>query len=346
MKENYKAWAIDFDEFFKKTTDTERTRFFLSFVLLAPSGHNSQPWKFKIKDNIADIFFEKERLVTASDEEGRQTFVALGCLITNFSETVKAYGYTPIIKYNKDLSITNTSSLVQLSFIKESKNIQPNLVVLKSMTDRHTDRNKYNQKEFPDQLLKYISQLSDDSFLVSTVSDTIKRKILASYAVDAQIDIMEKFSFRNELSHFIKNTLSSSKYGMTGNTLCLPLFVSFFASKLISKINLSKITKKKDFSLLYKSTPSFLFISSKEDTPLAWIKSGELLENIWLESTKHLISCHPLAAIIQNKSFRQKLSEELKTDFYPNIFIRIGYSKANFFKIPSSPRFLVSDLII
>lgn len=346
MKENYKTWAIDFNEFFKKTTDAERMDFFLSFALLAPSGHNSQPWRFKIKDNTADIFWEKERLVMASDEEGRQSFVALGCLITNFSEAVKAYGYACTITYSDNLSITNTLPLVKLSFTKEADNIQPNIAILKSMTDRHSDRNKYSQKELPDQLLKFISQVSSESLLVSIVSDTPKKEILASYMVDAQIDVMDKPSFRNELSHFIKNTLSSSKYGMTCNTLGLPLLVSFFASKLIAKINMSKITKKQDFSLLYKFTPYFLFISSKEDTPLAWIKSGELLEKIWLESTKYLVSCHPLAAIIQHNLYRQKLSEELKTNFHPNVFIRIGYSKINFSKIPKSPRFLVSDLLI
>jgi len=346
MKENYKAWAINFDEFSKKTTDAERMAFFLSFALLAPSGHNTQPWKFKIENNTADIFFEKERLASSSDEGGRQMFVSLGCFITNFSEAIKAYGYTCTITYSKDLLITSNLPLVKFSFTKGNNTTKPDTIILKSMTDRHSDKNKYQQKELSSNLLKYISGLSDESFLVSIVSDTPKKEKLSSYIVNAQIDCMEKSSFRNELSHFIKNTLSSSKYGMTGNTLGLPLFVSFFASKLIAKVNLSKMTQKGDLSLLKKFTPYFLFISSKEDTPYAWIKSGELLQKIWLESTKYLVGCHPLAAIVQHKLYRQKLSEELKTDFHPNVFIRIGYSTIDFSKIPMSPRFMVSDLII
>ena len=42
------TWNITEDEFPKKGALPEKSSFILNYAILAPSGHNTQPWLFKI----------------------------------------------------------------------------------------------------------------------------------------------------------------------------------------------------------------------------------------------------------------------------------------------------------
>ncbi|MEK7193692.1 MAG: hypothetical protein AAB652_02780 [Patescibacteria group bacterium] len=53
MKSNYAPWAIDIVVFPKEGAIEDQLRFLLGFAILAPSGHNSQLWSFKIQALIS-----------------------------------------------------------------------------------------------------------------------------------------------------------------------------------------------------------------------------------------------------------------------------------------------------
>jgi len=47
MKANYAAWGIDVNSFPQDGGIEDQLRFLIGFAILAPSGHNSQPWGVK-----------------------------------------------------------------------------------------------------------------------------------------------------------------------------------------------------------------------------------------------------------------------------------------------------------
>ena len=55
MKANYKPWEVKIEDFHKQSTEADKLKFLLNFAVLAPSSHNSQPWKFGIKDRDAPL---------------------------------------------------------------------------------------------------------------------------------------------------------------------------------------------------------------------------------------------------------------------------------------------------
>ena len=53
------AWNVTEDEFPKKGALPEKISFILKYAILAPSGHNTQPWLFKILGyDIIEIYPE------------------------------------------------------------------------------------------------------------------------------------------------------------------------------------------------------------------------------------------------------------------------------------------------
>ncbi len=66
-----------------KATEAEM-RSFLEMAILAPSTHNSQPWKFRIDDSILYVSIDETRLLPEADVLRRDAYISLGCAIENF----------------------------------------------------------------------------------------------------------------------------------------------------------------------------------------------------------------------------------------------------------------------
>jgi len=65
----------------------------LEVAVHAPSGHNFQPWKFKIKDNVIHVFNIPDRDTTLYNFEQAGSYMAHGALIENILIASLATGY-------------------------------------------------------------------------------------------------------------------------------------------------------------------------------------------------------------------------------------------------------------
>jgi len=74
MQENYRAWDIVIDDFYKLQSLREKIRFLVRFAVLAPSSHNSQPWKFAVGEKEIVIQPDFNRALPVSDANHRQLF--------------------------------------------------------------------------------------------------------------------------------------------------------------------------------------------------------------------------------------------------------------------------------
>src|SRR3989344_3094210 len=83
MRSNYAPWDITIDDFWNLKTDSERFRFLIGFAILAPSTHNSQPWKFRIQDSTITILPDLHRTLPVSDPHNRHLYISLGCALEN-----------------------------------------------------------------------------------------------------------------------------------------------------------------------------------------------------------------------------------------------------------------------
>lgn len=334
-KTNYSPWKIKIQDFPNTQPLQEQIKFLLQFALLAPSGHNSQPWTFKLNSNKVEILIKQDRFLAQNDKQGRQSYISFGCLLENLLIAADYFGFQ-----NKIINFPYPDCIAIVEFVK-IRNItnQPEHLV-NSITKRSTDRGEYLAKK-PE--INILSNLQKNPYNVTvSIADNETKNALGKTMVEAGIQVMDNNNFREELSNFIKSNTTNSSYGMPGFTLGIPMPISFIASTLIKKINLSKISKSKDFNLLKKSTPLILVLSTRDDTKESWVESGKALENLWLKITKLGLSCSALAAAVQVPNYREEIKKILKINTNPQIILRCGYSKN---PITHSPRFLLSELI-
>lgn len=340
MAFNYRAWDVNIEDFSEQKSEEDKLRFLLRFAVLAPSGHNTQPWDFSIKGNEMSLWVNQERSLEGSDPDRHQLLIAFGCMIENLCIAAQYYGFEPKIVYSQDLYKSDLIARILLDVRGSNQDSFEGL--LSAIMRRRTNRGKYSNQILPASFTNQIKGYGDEDLKILLINDNSKRNDIADIVVDAQIEAMESPAFREELSHYIKSSFTKEHVGMPGFALEIPAPVSLFASRLIKRINLSKQTKKKDSALLKMHTPTFMIISTAKDDPEDRLKAGRVFERIWLTATAGGLSCSPFAGAIQSGQHATQLKKVLDIDFVPQVFSRIGFAKKG---VRHSPRFSADQLI-
>lgn len=339
MKENYASWAIGVKDFPENGDILDQLKFLIGFAVLAPSGHNSQPWEFAIEGNSIKVFVSKERSLEKSDPDLRQTLISIGCAIENLLTAATYYGFEAKLEYLPDIDKRIVASI---SFERKTNTKKNPEHLINFISKRNSNRGKYRLDSIPEIFKNEINKISNSEIEITLVENKQKRDLLSDIANKAQIEVMDRDSFREELSHYVKSNFTKSKTGMPGFTIGIPALISIFISKIIKRVNVSRKFAKQDVALLKKFTPAFLVISSKNDSKESWVKAGQLFEKAWLVATKHGLSCSVLAAGVQVGEYYKKVKEIIGTNNRPLIFSRLGFAKKNF---KHSPRLGTKDVM-
>jgi len=340
MKQNYRAWLIKIDDFYKNNLKQEQFKLLLNFAVLAPSSHNSQPWRFKASENTIEVHVESTRRLKESDKNDRQLFISLGCAIKNILIAGNYYGLHGEVKYFPNQE--NHDHAATIHFKKSIPDTSKNHLIF-SIPKRVTNRNKCMNKSAPELLLQKVKSLSTDNLRIDMMSDQQKKNQLADVAIEAGITAMEDDNFRKELSHYVKSNITSSPIGMPAFGMGIPAPISFIAPAMLKRINMNKKTRKKDKKLLKEHTPLFIVISTKEDNPITWMKTGQVYEEITLRATRDNLTTQPWAAPIQIREYYKEFQKILNIEFRPQFFCRMGYPIK---PTPHSPRLGADEVSI
>lgn len=363
---NYKAWEINEKNF--PQDSEEKLKFLINYAILAPSSHNTQPWLFKIitrkdaepfdktqgklyaeqrgnfhTDSLNQeihIYADFKRKLTYSDKEGRMLYIALGCALCNICVAADYFEMGYKIEYNEEV---NNFKNPALKIIFNQRPIANNKQLFSAITKRHSNRNKYKDKPVPEEYLKEFRNYNKEQDLkINFISDENLKNKIAEISSEAMGKVMSDGNFRKELAFWLRNNLTKKFDGMPGNGHNMSLFISLFAPHILRNINVSRVEAKKERRKI-RNLPVIGIISSRENNPLLWIKTGELLEKILFCAASKNIDFVIRVASIEVPEAREKLKQALNIDFMPQILFGLGYAGK---EAPLSPRRPLEDFII
>lgn len=337
---NYKAWDVNIDDFKKITYKEDKIKFLLNFAVLSPSSHNSQPWKFSIKNNSLSVYIDPLKKLKVGDKDNRLLFISMGCVIANITIAADYYGLLPIVRYLPDHDKECLVAIITFNETVPQKEPKEHLIF--SIPKRSVNRGKY-KNELPSGLfLENIKSLSEDNLKIHFIVDSEERDTIADAVVHSSIDIMENKEFRKELYHYIKNNLTKSKIGIPAFGMGIPTILSLVTPLLVKYFNMDKFSKNTYKKLLKKHTSLFMIISTKHDKEVDWIKTGEIYQNIALTAEQYKLKTAVWGAPVLLEKYYKKIQKVLKTDYRPQMFFRVGYPQKH---QPHSPRLSVSDVL-
>ncbi|MCK7467113.1 MAG: hypothetical protein MZU91_02475 [Desulfosudis oleivorans] len=145
------------------------------YATLAPSGHNTQPWKFSIKDNSLVIYPDYSRRLQVVDPDDHDLFISLGCALENFIIAASHMGYSAKVEY---FPPTEEKDCIKVTINKDMVKIDPAL--FNAIPNRQATRSKYDGHPIPPEDLEKLKQVSHQdkvSFILFTEQREIERII-------------------------------------------------------------------------------------------------------------------------------------------------------------------------
>lgn len=103
----------------------------------APSGHNTQPWLFRVQKDRIQILPDMSKSLPAVDPDNRELFISLGCATENLCIAAEA---KDMLRYRFFRIGEITVLLSEASMIKETSGL------IEEISVRQTNRGIYSGK--------------------------------------------------------------------------------------------------------------------------------------------------------------------------------------------------------
>lgn len=314
------VWNIKASEFPYNGKIENKVKFLLRYAILAPSGHNTQPWKFRFENNILLIMPDFSRNRPAVDPDNRELFISLGCAVKNFEIAADYFG----VMYEKKYLGEN----IEFSFVdgqRESKNE----TLFESILKRSTNRGDYEMKRLPSEVLDKVRDLK-----ATVVTDEETKQKIAEIAYASNKVWYKSKQLVEELDYWLSDDIESGNDGVPTGMLNL-YKIAVDLKQFLSKDSLEAENKALREKKLAMDAPAIIVVSSKLEDIESWIKAGEKYEQISLSLASKGISNGFFNTIIELNTQRKKLENVLGGNTKPQLIMRAGYAKE---EAPKSPR--------
>lgn len=314
--------------------------FMIEQATKAPSGHNTQPWLFRINENSIEIHPDSTKTLPVVDSDQREMFVSLGCAAENLCIAAISRGYRPTVSISAKGIITlqpaRTATPVEATGLAEQ------------ISKRQTNRRVYNGTLIPDETMRELLAVkrAGDTSLHCWPKGSEEFRKLHSYIMQGNEIQMNDLSFKKELKSWMR--FNREQVRKTGDGLSYSVFgAPNLPARLSCFIMGSCLTAKRQNSSDRKkiaSSSHFILFTAPTNTPEAWIQLGRTLERFLLHATRAGIA----TAFTNQPCELQVLSDKMQQEIaglqtrIPVVLLRLGYAAP----MPYSPRKEVAKIII
>ena len=303
----------------------------------APSLHNSQPWRFRLRPNVIELHADLDRKLPVADPDGRELRLACGAALFNLRLVLHGLGIRPIVTMFPD-----PAQPALLAAIRHGGHKPPTphqLRLLQAIPTRHT-----NRRPFADVAVSPAEQhalrqaaLEEGSWL-QVVEDPTQRRTLQELAARAHRTQLADPAFVAELARWT-GTDADRRDGVptsTGGPRPAPqdrwTLRDFTAGTGPERL------PGKDF----EHEPSIAVLTPHLPGPEADLRAGQALQRVLLTATAHGLAVSFVSQLVEVAPVREQLRRLIGATRPPLAVVRIGRG----YPVPATPRRNLADLVI
>jgi hypothetical protein len=313
----------------------------ISYAIKAPSGHNTQPWKFKILDKAIEVYPNFDHSLPVVDSSNRELYISLGCAVENLCIAAEVKGYLAVP------SICKTNNNTYYIHIEMTPQAPAFNSLFESIDKRQTNRSIYSYKPISPDTLKVIRYMPDETgvhHFVYINGDTVYRS-LSDYIYQGNTIQMSDKLFKNELLSWIrfnprqvKKTMNGLSYKVMGSP-STPSFMGKMLVRCFLKPGKQNAADKQKL----ESSSCFVLFTTSHNTPEEWIMAGRSLERMLLKTTSLNMANGFMNQPCEIPELAARMQAQLPINHeHPTILIRLGYAQS----MPYSPRKSVEEVIM
>ena len=148
-------WAVEEGDNPKDGSLPDRLRFLVRYALLAPSSHNTQPWRFHVAENRVDLFMDMDRWLKVADADQREIHVSIGCALESLLVAAEHFGLGHGTDYLPDPANPRLAATVRFRAEGRAAPERP-ARLFPMLPVRHTNHGEYDGRPIPPGVLEQL----------------------------------------------------------------------------------------------------------------------------------------------------------------------------------------------
>jgi nitroreductase len=333
-------WDVGEADFPTTGPPAAQLRFLLQYAVLAPSGHNSQPWLFKIDGDTVELYADRSRALPVVDPYDRELTISCGAALLHLRLALHHFGYTGTVFPFPDLDDPDLLARVRLGKSEEANAGEHAL--FSAITMRRTNRQAFEQREVPASVLVALQEMAHvEGTWFCVVQDEYDRNAVADLVALADRMQWTDTHFRRELAAWTRPKQGQRRDGIPGYALSLGDLASYVGPVLARTFDVGNGQAAKDRQLAAGS-PVLAVLGTDVDTAYDWLMAGQALERILLYACSQGIWASFLNQPIEVPQIRLMLHNLIEQVGFPQLLLRMGYGS----EVPPTPRRSVNEVIL
>jgi nitroreductase len=320
-------WTTRDEDFPVNGTDTEQLRFLVRYAVLAPSGHNTQPWLFRVGEGHLDLRADRRRALMVVDPNDRELTISCGAALGHLALAARYSGRVLDIDTYPDKSDPDLLARVRLGAQAEATREERALFA--AIPQRRTTRRGYEDRPLSDALCgACVAAAAGEGAKLTLVADADRRARIADLVAEGGRIQFGDPRFRTELAAWVRSRRSKRGDGISGEAFGMPDVLSFLGAAVVRTFDIGNGVAAGDRQKVMEPCAVLAVLSTSADDPSEWLRAGQALSRVLLTITAAGATAAYLNQPIEVATLRPRLCEALALDGFPQLLLRVGYAPA------------------
>lgn len=333
-------WAVAEAAYPHGAVAQARVRFLLRYAILAPSGHNTQPWLFRAIGDAVELRADRTRALPVVDPDDREMIVSCGAALATLRIAAEHFGHSPDVELLPDPG--DEDLLARVSLARGPAPGDGADELFDAIVERRTNRQAFEARDLPDALVaQLVADAAHEGVALHLVGGEARPAVAGLIAEGDRIQMADE-RFRRELAAWVHPNRSPSGDGMRGYGFGFGDLASHAGPLMIRSFDLGRGQAAKDRALAVGS-PLLAVLATAADDPAAWLATGQALQRVLLRARAAGAWSSYLNQPVEVPRLRTRLAEAIgRPGEWPQLVVRLGYGPP----VEPEPRRPVDDVLL
>jgi Nitroreductase family len=338
---NLTAWNVEASSYPASKPAIDKARFAVRYAILAPSSHNTQPWRFIMNGDELLVCADRTRSLANIDPFDRELIISCGAALLNLRVAL-AYFQLPV-EITTFPQSSDPDIVARVVFPASGPMLRDLAELFGGITKRATNRGPFIDEDVsPAIIARLKSAAASEGVDVAFAQELVQRERLATLIAKADRRQFDDPRFRRELASWIHPLRSNDGMPAASQGLrALADAATPIVAMAIRTFDLGNGVAAAHEELA-RGSPLLIALSTPMDNNEGWLAAGLGLQRLLLTATNEGYSASYLNQPIEVADFRTELARELSIAGYPQLLLRVGRGRP----VPHSPRRPISDVLI
>ncbi len=333
------SWAVDPRDFPFRASPRDQLLFLLRFAILAPSTHNSQPWRFRVVgDDTVEVRADPSRALPRIDPLRRQLIMSCGAALFHLRTGLRCFGHEAVTEYLPEPKRPDL-----LARLRRGRACRPDTRCLKLFTAiprRRTDRGAFSGRPIAASTSQAILReaAAEGAWMVRLHPHD--KVAVALLVADGDRKQFADPAFRRELARWLVPRGSARRDGIPMVKKDVATALPLAGPALVRSFDRGGGIAARERELATGS-PMLAVLGTMTDEPRDWIAAGEAMEATLLRATAFGLGASFLNQAIEEPELRAPISRAARPTGFAQLVLRFGWGR----EVPPTPRRRLEDVV-